>query len=151
MGNMKLIYSKLPSGNVMNGRLKDGATFSVYFKSDKKTPLKDEEYDALMGEEDSALSFLIAQGEFVVDGETTSNEISGLKGEITKLQNALKIAEEQVAKADKEKDALAVEKAEMTLLEAEDAFESCEDASQKKELKKIVDKAKKALNAAKKA
>lgn len=147
---MHLIYSKLKSSNILNGKIEDKA-FSVEFLPDKKTKVDDKEFVALMNEEDSVLSFLLANGDFVSDAESANSEIASLKGELKKLQNALKKAEEKAKVIETKEATQGIEKAEKALKDAEATFESCEDASQKKELKKVVDKAKSALKAIKKA
>ncbi len=146
---MHLIYSKLKSVNAMNGKLQDKG-FSIEFLPDKKTKVSDKEFDALMAEEESALSFLLACGDFVEDAESATSEIASLKGELKKLGLKLKKAEDAVKQSEKQEDALGVKDAEFALQKAEDAFKACEDASQKKALLTTAKQAKKALELAKK-
>ena len=141
---MKQFYSRLKSPISLNGRVKD-KPFSVLFGPDKKTSMKDEEYEALISEENGALSCLIAQGDFVQDAEAATSEIAELKSKLKKTEAALKKAEEEAKRAEKEQDEEAVKEAEAELAKAEQAFSDCADPAQKKELKKAVDKAKKVL------
>ncbi len=145
---MHSIYSKLKSVNAMSGKIK-GNIFLVTFEPDKKTPVKDAEYDALMSEDESTLKHLLNCGDFVEDAESATAEISTLKGEIKKLELALKKAEASAKQA--EKDALGITAAEDVLMKAEDALGAATDAESKKIALVDVKDAKKALITVKKA
>ena len=145
---MHLIYSKLKSANVMSGKIKD-KLFSVEFSPDKKNQVNDAKFDALMEEEDSALKHLLNCGDFVEDAESASAEISSLKGDIKKLEKALKDAEDKARLEGKQESD--VGKAEEVLIKAEDALGAATDPESKKKALSEVKEAKKALTAAKKA
>ena len=148
---MHLIYSKLKSANVMSGKIK-GQLFSVDFKPDKKTKVPDDKFDVLMEEEGSVLKHLLNVGDFVEDAESATSEISGLKGEIKKLELALKTAEDAAKHAEKEtiNEELGVNAAEKALYDAEGVYEKATDADAKKKALSEVNKAKKTLGLAKK-
>ena len=142
-----MIYSKLKSANVMSGKSK-GNMFSVEFVPDKKNRINDDQFDALMSEEDSTLKYLLNCGDFVEDAESASAEISNLKGELKKLGLKLKAAEDAAEHAEKEEIGVGV--AEDALIKAEDALGAATNAESKKEALKEVNKAKKNLGLAKK-
>ncbi len=149
---MHLIYSKLKSANVMSGKIK-GNPFLVEFKPDKKNRVPDDQFEALLGEEESALKFLLGRGDFVEDAESATAEISGLQGDIKKLQAALKKAEDAAKIDDKDviKNEVGVNEAEKVLYDAEGVLENAPDAESKKKALSEVNKAKKVLGLAKKA
>lgn len=143
---MHLIYSKLKSPNVLNGMI-GKKTFSVEFKPEDTTKVKDEEYKALMEQEGSIFAILHESGDFIEKAEKETGDIASLEGNLVKAQKALDDAKKEQAKTDKNP----VKLAEDALLEAEDALEKATNADEKKAAMKAIKIAKSALTKAQNA
>ena len=110
---MHLIYSKLKSPIVLNGKFGEGAgknLFEIEFKPEITTPVKPKEYKILSSEKDGIFSHLLEVGDFIEKANKDEITVDEATKKIEDAEKSLALAIESVGNAEDKKAANAAVK-----------------------------------------